>query len=677
MTPIKPGTGTQTATSAAQAKAVLRKKDSADEATFSSQTGHDAASQPSTRDTTGEASAMNIGQAGVSYQYAQDSVPAADPSTGASTSASTSPAASPAATTPTAAPVFVNDMFNPWLTGGAVLAGAPAPAPTTATATATAATAVTAAPAPAPAPAIPDTVAPTLAITSNMAALKAGETATVTFTFSEAPVGFVAGDISVAGGTLGVPLASTTDSRVYTATFTPTAGVDAATGLITVASGLYADAAGNSGGAGTMPALAIDTLAPATPVIMTDSSTGSIINGMGQFFDFFGAIPTGDTVELTIGGIPYAPTHQPTFFDPTRTVWFYTLTAADVAAMDQGALTVTATQTDAAGNSSAAVPLHFMVDTIAPVFTSVGANVNVAENTAVGTPVFDATANGDVGVRYELSGGMDAFEFSINAATGQVYLGANPALGQLATRPNFEFAVDVGADHVYEFGINATDAAGNVTTQAVKVTVTDVLETNQAGDAIIDLGMYGYLINPVQVEGKWYYFWDRNGSGSASAANNSSTRYGGYDFMNHNVLDGLFNHDINGVLNTTEINPGDGNFGTTNNFRYATINGVKLALPTAGGVIGPNGSATNYPGTAISDGTSNNPTYDDLMAIWDAYNGSGTGSALTSGVPAGWMTGLWSASLGTSLNHAVVGMNVGTINSVADTVDAFVVLQVL
>lgn len=662
MTPTKPGPSLHIANPVAQAKAVLRKKFSADDAAVTSRAGHEPASQPVTAEAPGEASAMNVGDAGASYQSTQASIPAA----GASTSASTSAAASPAATTPAAAPVLVNDMINPWLTGGAVLTGASAPAATPAPASPAAVAAPVAAAADAPAvavPAGPDTIAPTLAITSNVGSLKAGQTATVTFTFSEAPVGFVAGDISTSGGTLSNPAVSTTDPKVYTATFTPAAGEAAAIGLITVAPGLYTDAAGNSGEAATTPALAIDTLAPAAPVIFTDP-TSNIINGMGVFHQLSGISESGATVALTIAGTTHAATVTTIVFNGTRDVWSYTLTAADIAAMGQGAETITVTQTDAAGNTSVAGTHDFMVDTIAPVFTSVGANIHVAENAPIGTIVFDGTANGDAGVTYSLAGGMDVFQFSIDATTGVVRFDASP---------NFEFAVDIGANHVYDLTINATDAAGNVTGQAVQVTVTDVLETNQAGDAVIDLGSYGYLIHPVQVEGKWYYIWDRNGDG---AVNSARSLNGGFDIMTHNVLDDLFNYDINGVRNTTSINPGDGGYGTTDNFHYATINGVKLALPTAGMVIGPNGSPVSQPGTAVGDGSTTNPTYDDLLAIWDAYNGSGTGVG-TSGTPPGWLaSAYWSASLGNTLGHSTVS-NLGAVNGIADAVNAYVILQVL
>ncbi|NUF39504.1 Ig-like domain-containing protein, partial [Acinetobacter lactucae] len=64
-----------------------------------------------------------------------------------------------------------------------------------------------------------DTVAPTLAITTDDLALAAGETANISFTFSEAVTGFDASDIVVVGGSLtGL---TTTDNITWTAVFTP------------------------------------------------------------------------------------------------------------------------------------------------------------------------------------------------------------------------------------------------------------------------------------------------------------------------------------------------------------------------------------------------------------------------------------------------------------------------
>jgi large repetitive protein len=109
-----------------------------------------------------------------------------------------------------------------------------------------------------------DTLAPTLAITSSAPALKAGESATLTFTFSEDPGTSFAwngteGDVVVTGGTLGA-LSGT--GLVRTAVFTPSPNLASGSASITVASGNYLDAAGNTGAAGSTPAISIDTLAP-------------------------------------------------------------------------------------------------------------------------------------------------------------------------------------------------------------------------------------------------------------------------------------------------------------------------------------------------------------------------------------------------------------------------------
>jgi hypothetical protein len=100
-------------------------------------------------------------------------------------------------------------------------------------------------------------------ITSSASALKAGETATITFTFSEDPgTSFVATDIVTSGGTLGT-LSGT--GLVRTAMFTPTANLANGSASITVAAGNYAGPAGNTGIAGTTPTITIDTLPQHSP----------------------------------------------------------------------------------------------------------------------------------------------------------------------------------------------------------------------------------------------------------------------------------------------------------------------------------------------------------------------------------------------------------------------------
>ena len=145
-----------------------------------------------------------------------------------------------------------------------------------------------------------DTLPPSLTITSNIAILKAGQTAIITFSFSEVPSGFVAADISATRGTIS-DLAVTSDPKVYTATFTPTAN-SIGTASITVAAGSYTDAAGNPGVAGASPSLAIDTTPPTTTATISAISDDS---GLLQGFLANGA-STDDTTP-TISGTLSAP----------------------------------------------------------------------------------------------------------------------------------------------------------------------------------------------------------------------------------------------------------------------------------------------------------------------------------------------------------------------------------
>jgi hypothetical protein len=117
-----------------------------------------------------------------------------------------------------------------------------------------------------------DQVPPTIALTSDKTALKSGESATFTFTLSEDSTDFAVGDVTYSGGTLTNFSGS---GKVYTATFTPTAGSTTA-GLISVASGAFKDpnANANADGSDTNNKLSItvDTVPP-TIAITSDKAT--------------------------------------------------------------------------------------------------------------------------------------------------------------------------------------------------------------------------------------------------------------------------------------------------------------------------------------------------------------------------------------------------------------------
>jgi fibronectin-binding autotransporter adhesin len=168
-----------------------------------------------------------------------------------------------------------------------------------------------------------DTARPTAGIVVADTALAAGETSTVTITFSEAVSGLAIGDFTVANGALsGI---STADGGItWTATFTPTASTTDASNLITLANTGVTDAAGNTG-TGTTDSnnYSIDTLRPTASIVVADTalaagetSTVTItfseaVSGLaiGDFTVANGALSgltTGD------GGITWTATLTPT-----------------------------------------------------------------------------------------------------------------------------------------------------------------------------------------------------------------------------------------------------------------------------------------------------------------------------------------------------------------------------
>jgi hypothetical protein len=286
------------------------------------------------------------------------------------------------------------------------------------------------------------------------------------------------------------------------------------------------------------------------------------------------------------------------------------------------------------GDSATTTPTSS--DTTASVFSSATVADDLLDgNFTTSTIVYDATADNDVNVTYTLASGVGSNDLFNIASDGNVTFKALPTIS--------------GAHNDYNLTITATDTAHNHTDHNVTLRVMN---------HVIDLGTYGLLIAPVHVGGKWFYYWDRSGDGTS---NDTGSLNGGVDYATHDVLDTLFNHDASGITNTTVLNY-DGNYGTTNDYRYATINGVNLALPTTG-----TGNASESSEYSLSD----NGTYTDLAAIWDAYN-SGN---VTSGTPSGWQVHLYSSTPYSS-GHVGLNLNEGWVYFNNDENNLYVALQV-
>lgn len=306
-----------------------------------------------------------------------------------------------------------------------------------------------------------DTTAPTLAITSDVSTLKVGETATITFTFSEDPGATFTwngstGDVVVSGGTLGAISGS---GLTRTATFTPTAVTDGGAASITVASGSYVDVAGNNGAAASTPSLSFDTLAasPPMPALTNSSDSGASGDGVTNINTptFAGTTEAGATVRLydtdgvTVLGAAVADGSG---------AW--TITSSQLV---DGQHTITAQATDAAGNvSSPSSDVEIVIDTQPPAPPSRPALTSGSDSgapgdgvTNVNTPTFTGTTEAGATVRL-----YDTDETTLLGSAVADGLGAWTITSS---------QLSVGAHTIMA---KATDLAGNVSIAGSGVAIT-------------------------------------------------------------------------------------------------------------------------------------------------------------------------------------------------------------
>ena len=146
-----------------------------------------------------------------------------------------------------------------------------------------------------------DRTNPTVTVVIAESSLSDGTASSlVTFTFSEAPVGFSDADLDAVGGTIS-DLAATVDPLVWTAQFAATNGFTG-TGSVTVVSDSYTDAALNLGVVLAADSVAIDRTNPTVTVAIAESSLSDGTASSLVTFTFSEA-PTGFTdADLDVVG---------------------------------------------------------------------------------------------------------------------------------------------------------------------------------------------------------------------------------------------------------------------------------------------------------------------------------------------------------------------------------------
>jgi len=203
-----------------------------------------------------------------------------------------------------------------------------------------------------------DTTAPTVTVTMSDSALKIGETATVTFTFSEAVTSFDVNDVTVQNGLLGT--LSTVDGGItWTGTFTPSSNISDTSNVISVATS-YTDAAGNTGASGSSPNYTIDTAAPTVTVTMSDTAL-TVGESATVTITFSEAVSSFDNSDVTVqnGVLGQLTTAN------GGITWTGTFTPSANISDTTNVITVATSYTDAAGNAgSAGSSANYSIDTV-------------------------------------------------------------------------------------------------------------------------------------------------------------------------------------------------------------------------------------------------------------------------------------------------------------------------
>ena len=318
---------------------------------------------------------------------------------------------------------------------------------------------------------------PTLAISSTATTLKAGETATLTLTFSSTPTDFALADLDVTGGTVS-DLQPTSDPAKFTASFTPSAAqaLDAA---ISIKAGVFTDANGLGNAAATsLLVLGGDTLAPAVQQITllgTPAANAATVQFQVTLSEAVTGLDAADFTLTQTGGT------TATIGDVTGSGATYTITVKDIAGNGSLRLDLKAADTgiaDAAGNAVAGGfatgAVHTAAFNAAPVITSNGgldqATIKVAEKLATVATMLASDADHDTLV-YSIDGGADASLFTIDAATGVLTFKQAPTL-----------ATGANADNSYDVKVGVADGHGGSDSQLLTVQV----ERDGNGDGIPD-----------------------------------------------------------------------------------------------------------------------------------------------------------------------------------------------
>jgi hypothetical protein len=316
-----------------------------------------------------------------------------------------------------------------------------------------------------------DTALPGVTLSADRTQFKAGDTAAITFSFSEAPVGFGAGSVNVSGGVLTGLAVDQNDTRVYHAIFTPAAGTQNLSGAISIDAGKFLDAAGNANTAGaTVLAFSGDTSVP----VVTDAAL-AVSGATGSN----GSFRIGDTVTVAWndgasgdhnGDIAAATVDFSQFGGPASAaatlvngVWqaSFQVTAG---AIDAASLHAGITVTDLAGNTATHTgSANIALDNAAPVASDAALSIAGATGTGgtyrigdVVTATWNNTLDGNADVA--------SVSFDFSQFGGPAAVAASAANGVWSA--SYTIAAGVLDATGRNVAVTVLDDAGNASTRA-------------------------------------------------------------------------------------------------------------------------------------------------------------------------------------------------------------------
>ncbi|WP_198960843.1 Ig-like domain-containing protein [Bradyrhizobium sp. UFLA03-84] len=420
-----------------------------------------------------------------------------------------------------------------------------------------------------------DAIAPTVSVTATPASLLAGQTSTVTFTFSEAVTGFALADTTVSGGVLsnlvhvGVNAAH---QDIYTATFTPDV-TNSEAGSVQVNASSYTDVAGNAGAASSAITFTGDTKAP-TVSVSADHTALTAGDSALVTFTFSEAVTGFGLGDATVHGGTLGNLTHVGVDGSGHDVYAATFTP-DVTNTEAGSVQVnTSSYADVAGNSgSSSNTINFAGDTRAPTMTvSADHGTLLAGQTAVVTFTFSEAVAGFA---------LDGVNVSGGTLGSLVHVGVDGSGQDIYTAT---FTPDVTNTEAGSVQVNASsysDTAGNAgavsntinftgDTRAPTVSVTLNPDTVLAGDVSVATFTFSEAVSGFSLAGT-----------TVHGGVLSNLVHVGLNGSGHDVYTATFQPDVSDTetgsvkVNASSYTDVSGNAGAASN--VATIGGDTLA----------------------------------------------------------------------------------------------------